>query len=82
MLARNFEINKIRSNKVKLFQGVPQGSILEPLLLIIYVNELPLNTNRVLVTQFADDTTLSVSDFSNCVILNTIYTTALDVIFN
>ena len=43
-----------------IHRGVTQGSILGPLLFILYVNDLPLTIPSSNVRQYADDTTVSV----------------------
>ena len=41
----------------KIISGVPQGSVLRPLLFLVYINDLPDGINS-LCKIFADDTSL------------------------
>jgi len=49
------------SNFYEVEYGVPQGSVLGPLLFFLYVNDLP-NASKFETTLFADDTNLHLSD--------------------
>ena len=54
------ELNSTRSGLLEILCGVPQGSILGPLLFLIYINDLPSALDIINIL-FADDTTFVVS---------------------
>jgi hypothetical protein len=55
------KINNTLSNAMPIELGVPQGSILGPLLFLIFINDMSLSTDFHTIL-FADDTTLYDSD--------------------
>ena len=50
-----------RSSTTKIVQGVPQGSILGPILFLLYVNGLEGELSTAMVFQYADDTSVVIA---------------------
>ena len=56
------KINSALSDIASVSLGVPQGSVLGPLLFVLFINDMPLLLKKFLTILFADDTTLSIND--------------------
>ena len=55
------DIDGHRSSSKGVVSGVPQGSILGPVLFLLFINDLPTSTQQSVLDIYADDTTMSYS---------------------
>ena len=54
-------VNGVESDFLEVNSGVPQGSILGPVLFLVYINDIINATNYFSIRLFADDTSLTVA---------------------
>ena len=66
------EYNGFKSETKSISIGVPRGSILGPLLFLIYINDLPRVSCVFTMLMYADDTTFycNINDANSDIILN------------
>ncbi len=63
--SQSARLNKTLSDKLSIAYGVPQGSILGPVLFSIYVNDLSKTIKDCTLIHYADDTQFLYADTVN-----------------
>ena len=57
------EVNGTRSNSFRLNQGLPQGSSISPLLILVFINDIDIYLDAdTIASLFADDTAIWMTD--------------------
>ena len=77
-------VNRYRSSFMEIKQGMPLGSVLGPLLFLLYINDLPINIHGANLVMFADDINVLIMDSDVGALQSKIYgiITELETWFN
>ena len=74
------DYNGTKSKNMKISCGVPQGSILGPLLFLVYINDLPQVSKKLFALMFADDSNMFISGTNLTELINTVNEEMINVV--
>lgn len=78
--AQYVEYNESRSQKQSITCGVPQGSILGPLLFLLYINDLAQVSSKLFSLLFADDSNMFISGHNLSEMVSTMNTEMVKIV--